>query len=463
MPKTRQGSLAGTILLALIVCTSPNLVAQTREPWTMHDGAGVQSLSGPVVSHGNPATVYELANIPAEDDPDWLPLPNKDNPSLNGDTIGFERGSAIPAAYYHPLCLENEKGQVDYTYFQTDVTVPEGVTVTQFEIEFSGMDDGSRITIFNSKHPNGIIDEDSYVLNKPRSANLQKFLAPGKNRVVITQVDDCCCGNNLRSAVVKLNGETVPVQPPPPPEPPTTDRFACTGETYVVQDQRARISRVDETVSPFQFIDIGGRAASEINNLGFRVTDGLLYGLELSGTGNVQVVQIGPSGTAVGLGRPPGLPTGPRFDSGDVSPDGNAMYITANGQDLYRLDLTKVPTLPAVTKVAVTGDAGAVHDWAVHPTGSALYGGDSAQGQVAKIDPKTGKRTDSSVAGLPKGTAYGGAWFDAGGHLFLYQNSGTIYEIDLAGPSVVGTQKGPASDRNDAAACIAKPKMVLDL
>ncbi|MEE8525837.1 MAG: hypothetical protein V3T72_18025, partial [Thermoanaerobaculia bacterium] len=87
------------------------------------------------------------------------------------------------------------------------------------------------------------------------------------------------------------------------------------------------------------------------------------------------------------------------------------------------------------------------------------------------LDPVTGVRTDVAVegcmpfgpdcaaTGLPSGTAYGGAWFDSTGRLFLYRNSGAIYEIDLDGggpgvPRVVRTQTGPSSSRNDGAACI---------
>lgn len=79
---------------------------------------------------------------------------------------------------------------------------------------------------------------------------------------------------------------------------------------------------------------------------------------------------------------------------------------------------------------------------------------DVTSGQLASLNPATGVRTDVNVAGLPSGSAYGGAWFDAAGTLFLYQNSGVIYEIDLSGPTVVNTQTGPGATRNDGAACI---------
>ena len=42
------------------------------------------------------------------------------------------------------------------------------------------------------------------------TTDLEAYVVSGEiNRVVITQVDDCCSENNLHSAVVVLNGEVV--------------------------------------------------------------------------------------------------------------------------------------------------------------------------------------------------------------------------------------------------------------
>jgi uncharacterized repeat protein (TIGR01451 family) len=256
------------------------------------------------------------------------------------------------------------------------------------------------------------------------------------------------------------HSEPIPAPPGAGPVP-----FACTGDAYIVQNQNAQLTLVDQSVSPFVFVPIGAATGIEINNLGFRSTDGLLYAVELSAGGNVQVIQIDANGDVTGLGRPAGLPAGPRFDAGDVSPDGSTLYITSNNQPLYRLDLTGVPTLPAVTSVAVTGATGFVFDWAVSPLDGKLYGGDSSQGQLAILNPATGVRTDVGVAGLPSGAGYGGAWFDADNTLYLYQNSGVLYEIDLSGPTVVNTQTGPGASRNDGAACVdlTPPAAAVDL
>ncbi|MEE8525839.1 MAG: hypothetical protein V3T72_18035 [Thermoanaerobaculia bacterium] len=250
--------------------------------------------------------------------------------------------------------------------------------------------------------------------------------------------------------------------------------FACTGEAFILQNINAELTQIDQSVSPFIFIPVGVPTGRELNNLGFRITDGLMYAVELSSSGNIQIVQIDSGGNVTGLGRPAGLPSDRRFDAGDVSPDGTTMYINTVNRPLYVLDLTSVPSLPAVTEVTITGSSGFVFDWAASPIDGLLYGGDSTDSQLAILDPVTGVRGDVAVegcmplapdcqaTGLPPGTAYGGAWFNAAGTLFLFRNTGAIYEIDLAGggpgiPRVVRTQSGPSSTRNDGAACIPAP------
>ncbi|MEE8525133.1 MAG: hypothetical protein V3T72_14445, partial [Thermoanaerobaculia bacterium] len=236
--------------------------------------------------------------------------------------------------------------------------------------------------------------------------------------------------------------------------------FLCDGEAYLVRNADAQLTRIDPSTSPFTLVDVGPAAGIEYNNLGFRSTDGLLYAVELSSSSNVQILRIDATGTVTGLGRPPGLPSGPRFDGGDVSSDGGTMYITAVNRPLYRLDLTSVPTLPAVTSVAISGASGFVFDWAASPIDGLLYGGDSSHGQLAILDPATGSRTDvnlvdTGLGTLPAGTAFGGAWFDAAGRLFLYRNGGEIYAVDLSVPAIVDVRTGgPGSSRNDSAACV---------
>lgn len=151
--------------------------------------------------HGAIEEYNYAAAIPDANDSAWGPAPN-------GDTIGFSIRSRLCGRV---ACRQGG----DFTYFQTFVKVPDNVVVTQFTISFSGMDDGSRVSIFNSTYPNGHVVPGSYVyLGGTGTTDLSSLVVSGEvNRVVITQVDDCCSGNNLRYAGVVLNGMPVIADP----------------------------------------------------------------------------------------------------------------------------------------------------------------------------------------------------------------------------------------------------------
>ena len=198
--------LFGAAALALAFAAVPVAQAQTRTPWQQHDGLevtvtnplGLVAFSCAPAVHGDPCE-YDVAVVPPAADPGWGPAPN-------GDTIAF---SVYPSRVCSAPVTCMAYG--DFTYFQTFVDVPSSVIVTEFTIAFSGMDDGSRVTIFNSTYPGGLVVPGSYVfLGGSGTTDLESYVVSGEiNRVVITQVDDCCVENNLHSAIVVLNGEVV--------------------------------------------------------------------------------------------------------------------------------------------------------------------------------------------------------------------------------------------------------------
>jgi hypothetical protein len=167
----------------------------SRTPWEMNRGGGY--FTQPVSGFGAIES-YNQAVIPESSDPNWGPAPDP-------EVIGFSEYSILPGG-----CLN----LVDYTYFQTFVNVPTGMEVTQFTIDFAGIDDGGRVTIFNSVYPDGVVVPGSYVyLGGTGTANLADYVADGQNRVVVTQVDNCPTGNNLQVARVILNGEAISADP----------------------------------------------------------------------------------------------------------------------------------------------------------------------------------------------------------------------------------------------------------
>lgn len=195
-----------TVCFLLAVALPTVSFAQTRTSWQMHDGLevtgtnplGLVPFSCAPAFHGANCE-YDVATIPGAIDTGWGPAPDP-------DIIGFSIGSRVCSA---PItCM----GYGDFTYFQTFVDIPIDVLVTTFTIAFSGMDDGCRVTIFNSNQPTGLVIPGSYVyLGGSGTTNLAPYVTSGEvNRVVVTQVDDCCSANNLQSAIVVLNGSVVP-------------------------------------------------------------------------------------------------------------------------------------------------------------------------------------------------------------------------------------------------------------
>ena len=245
--------------------------------------------------------------------------------------------------------------------------------------------------------------------------------------------------------------------------------FDCVGQAFVVQDVGVKACEIDQIAWPFTVekcndLTTLAHSPGELNNIGYRSTEDLLYGLELTADGNDGIVRIDSTGATEHYGYPDMVPLDQRFDAGDLSPDGATMYINRAGfSPLYIVDLDNLTT----TVRTLTGATGLVHDWAAHPTNGLLYGGDSTDGQLAVLNPQTGIRTDKQVRNpleepLPTGIAYGAAWFDPlGTRLYLYRNEtphgdGMIFVIENidGNPALTfGGQVAPQSVRNDGAYC----------
>jgi hypothetical protein len=220
--------------------------------------------------------------------------------------------------------------------------------------------------------------------------------------------------------------------------------------------------------------------------MGYSETQNLLFAVKSAGigSGNLGIVSIASDGTVSdpvvptpATGGDPLWPSGTGFQTGDVN--GDIMYVSNGAQGtLYIIDLSTANY--EFTTVGITPSAaGITPDFAFW--GGYLWGGDRQQGELARIDPADGTRTDYIVsgAGLPTGIAIGGAWVNDAGELKLYRNCGSlasgtcdgtsqgeIFKIDLSGgapysSALVAT--GPASSSNDAASCAAPEASKIEL
>ena len=196
-----------TIALAIVILLSSGLCVQaqlSRTPWEMNLGGGIVSFNSQTQTpyHGYEGE-YDFATIPDESDPGWVPAPD---PGI----IGY----SVPST----LCdgaMDCRYGG-DFTYFRTYVDIPSGYDVTEFTISMSGVDDGVRVTIFNTTYSTGIVVPGSYVfLGGTGTADLKDYLNSGEvNMIILTHVDDCCSESYLNSASVEMNGTSVPTHLP---------------------------------------------------------------------------------------------------------------------------------------------------------------------------------------------------------------------------------------------------------
>jgi hypothetical protein len=295
-----------------------------------------------------------------------------------------------------------------------------------------------------------------------------------------------------------------------------SEPFVCTDTAYLVQadGQQSRtdincvdtscpttLSYIDQTAVNFNIVDIANTGVDEINAIGYNTLDNFLYGVQVQldpvfGTfpwTNQGIVRIAADGTVTNLGNPTSMTeTWPSqsFNAGDVMPGTNTLYVHLNGgaggdnsaRRLYIVDLATMTFTSKEYSGETSNPEQVVLDWAAHPTNGLLYGADR-QGQIAVLDPNDASgfavRTDGPNPGLASfpntgSDGYGAAWFNSAGELFVYQNSGTIYKIDLGDcnpftqtdssgaactftPAVVGLpQSGDPTTRNDGAACAAE-------
>lgn len=223
----RYRALARALVLTLVVGTGAVSVAPALASgpttlgvsgWQVYSNTNIYSNPSGLQIHGHPDQYAAAPAIPGQNDAGWADCgpssPLRSSPYTStrplcpdSATIGMSVGSILPG------CWSN----LNFTYFQAQVSIPQDTEIETFSVNMSGADDGARISLVNSAHPNGVTPPGGYIYqHTPQSTgNLAAYVVAGEvNRVAITQVDDCAVGNNLRSAQISLNGSVVPPSPP---------------------------------------------------------------------------------------------------------------------------------------------------------------------------------------------------------------------------------------------------------
>ncbi len=178
-------------------CSPPCLGGKLgTAPWQMNRYGGPLCFATTFSTHGEKAE-YAYASIPTEAAAGWTPV--------TATTIDFSEGSAMCGRGCD--CLNGG----EFTYFQTFFDIPVGYKVSSLVVSFGGVDDGARVTVFNSAHPAGVVDDGSYIFlgGAPVTTNLGPYIVAGRNRIVITHIDDCCKWRALTGVKVTLNGSSL--------------------------------------------------------------------------------------------------------------------------------------------------------------------------------------------------------------------------------------------------------------
>jgi hypothetical protein len=192
----------------VVVIPNPPLDAGTRETpdagpcfvsrvpsiaWQAHRSESVVCF-GKTFSKNGDTGEYDFAAIPPEDDPLWVPHPA---PAIDFTTpsrlCGTDGGD--------PLCPC--RGGGDFTYFQTRFEL--GGPAKSLTLTVGDIDDGMRATLFNSKHPDGFTAGFAFLFTAT-TLDLSAETAAGRNRLVLTHVDDCCRDRRLTNCVLTLDG-----------------------------------------------------------------------------------------------------------------------------------------------------------------------------------------------------------------------------------------------------------------
>jgi Putative metal-binding motif len=172
----------------------------SSSPWQMHRLMGPVCFGRTFSQHGE-AGEYAYASVPAEGDAGWR--------AVTSPTIDFAESSALCGRSCS--CLDGG----EFTYFQTFFDVSVGYAITSLSVTMAGVDDGARVTVYNAANPGGVVDAGSYILlgGTGVSTNLARFIVPGRNRIVITHLDDCCSDRSLSGVRVVVNGTALATCP----------------------------------------------------------------------------------------------------------------------------------------------------------------------------------------------------------------------------------------------------------
>lgn len=196
--RMKTGAAAGCLLAAVQVAALGQPAKPKVGPWEVHEGPA-QFKAFKTDTPEQRKQALDEGVIPPAGDGGWNPAP----------TVS---GNDAAAKYTRQSKVTKPKQELDFTYFQSIVTIPAGFTLSNFEVFYDSVDDAARVWIFNEKFPKGTFLPEADVVSRQvrkATADMKAFVTTGDNRVVIVQYDQHPPGNDISGIRIKLNGSEV--------------------------------------------------------------------------------------------------------------------------------------------------------------------------------------------------------------------------------------------------------------
>ncbi|MFK7983001.1 MAG: gliding motility-associated C-terminal domain-containing protein [Saprospiraceae bacterium] len=240
--------------------------------------------------------------------------------------------------------------------------------------------------------------------------------------------------------------------------------FVCQNNFYFSFGSNFGSSQLHEVIldnsGNVDFIPLPQSTGVNLNAIGYRSTDNLIYGV---GTQNETLYQIDATGRSFSLGILD-VNHSNGFYAAAITPDGNEMILveqtnTFGGSSvaLVKIDLTN-DQYATIARIPLVGPTVQTTDIAFDPITGILYGFDADASRLITIDPDNGT-INANFPSSNVADRMGGLYFDAFGKMFGYgnaqndNNARTFFGINKETGIVTNLGNGPNTSSKDGCAC----------
>jgi len=211
--------------------------------------------------------------------------------------------------------------------------------------------------------------------------------------------------------------------------------FTCNGNAYIFTSHDSKNNPTDVYLTDIVSGNFDKVAEdinpTNINAIGYNITDNFLWGYDKV-TEEVKRID---KNYRIKAYKVTGLPEY-GYHAGDVSKEGILYLFTRyydDGKKIYKVDVNPASAnyLQMVGEIELSQKI-YTSDFAFHPKDNKIYF--AGNSDLFRIDPDSGKVDNLGDLGLGRNNIFVGTFFDAPGYLYIQQNSGDVYRIDLTDP-----------------------------